>query len=110
MTVLPYIILDDGLKLHVLVSPKAHCDKVLGLEVLPDERKGEIGVLRVKVRALPDKGLANKAVLKLLAKTLNVSKSSLELVAGSKARYKTFLINGNGDELAELIDQLILNS
>lgn len=50
--------------------------------------------LKIRVRAIPDKGAANAAVVKLLAKALGVSKSALELVSGHTARVKTVRVCG----------------
>lgn len=50
--------------------------------------------LKIRVRAIPDKGAANAAVIKLLAKALGVSKSALELVSGHTARVKTVRVCG----------------
>lgn len=106
----PYRVTDEGLKLHILVSPKARKDEVTGCELLLDDRCGEIFVLRVKVRALADKGLANKAVLKVIANWLDVPKTSIDLISGSKARYKTLLIEGLGKELAQKFEQCLLKN
>lgn len=45
--------------------------------------------LKIRVRAAPDKGAANTAVIKLLAKALGVPKTSLSLISGQTARMKT---------------------
>ena len=109
MANLPYKVIDEGLKLHILVSPKAQRDEVKGCEVLHDDRKGEIELLRVSVRAIADKGLANKAVLKVISKWLNVPKSTVILSAGSKSRYKTVLIEGEGRDLMDEVNNLLSN-
>lgn len=107
MANLPYKVVDEGLKLHILVSPKAQRDEVKGCEVVGDDRKGEIELLRVSVRAIADKGLANKAVLKVIAKWLNVPKSTVILFAGSKSRHKTVLIEGGGRDLLHQVKGLL---
>ena len=50
--------------------------------------------LSVKVTAAPDKGQANAAVIKVLAKAMMVSKSTLPLVKGQTDRNKTFEFTG----------------
>jgi len=52
------------------------------------------GALRVALMAPPVDGEANKALLALLAKTLGVAKSTLELRAGQHAREKTIYVPG----------------
>ncbi len=74
---------------------------------MSDDRKGEIEVLRVSVRAIADKGLANKAVLKVISKWLNVPKSTVILSAGSKSRHKTVLIEGEGRDLMHQVKGLL---
>ncbi|WP_367178115.1 DUF167 family protein [Glycocaulis sp.] len=63
--------------------------------------------LKIRVRAVPDKGAANAAVLKLLAKSLGVSKSALELISGHTARIKAVRVTGlASDEVgARLVDR-----
>ena len=45
-------------------------------------------VLHVRVRAAPADGAANEALLRLLADTLLVPRSSLSLVSGARSRRK----------------------
>lgn len=52
------------------------------------------GALRVAVTAAPEKGKANRAIIALLSKSLGVSKSAIELIAGETSRRKQFLIGG----------------
>lgn len=44
--------------------------------------------LKVRVTAPPDKGKANKAILKLLAKRLGIPASAIEMVRGETDRNK----------------------
>ena len=52
------------------------------------------GAVRVDVAAAPEKGKANRAVSQLLAQTLNVSSSSIELLAGATSPRKRLLVVG----------------
>ena len=52
------------------------------------------GMLRVAVTAAPEKGKANRAIVDVLSKTLGVSKSSIELVAGETSPQKRLLVVG----------------
>ena len=89
----------DCVRLFVHLTPKAAGDRV-----------GEImqmntgAVLKVRVRALPDKNAANQALIKLLAKWLGVPKSSLELASGSCSRYKTIKIFGKTSEIVRMLE------
>lgn len=74
-----------GAVLVVRVKPQAQRDAVLG---------ADSAGLRVSVRAAPEKGKANAAVEKTLARWLGVAPSTLEVVAGSGARDKRVLVRG----------------
>jgi hypothetical protein len=52
---------------------------------------GELA-LKIRVAALPDKGKANAAVVKVLAKSWQVPRASLSIVAGEMDRNKTVLL------------------
>lgn len=51
-------------------------------------------ILKVRVRARPVEGEANAALLKLIAKTLGVSKSAVTLERGGQSRTKQLSIEG----------------
>jgi uncharacterized protein (TIGR00251 family) len=82
---------EDGVRLTLRVTPKAGFDRIEGIERRDDGTE----VLRVRVRAVPDKGKANAAVVALLASALGVPKTAIELVAGDTARVKTLEISGD---------------
>jgi uncharacterized protein (TIGR00251 family) len=52
--------------------------------------------LKIKLTAPPVDGSANKMCIKYLAKQLNLSKSSLEIVSGHSSRTKQILIRFSG--------------
>jgi len=64
-------------------------------------RATEQGMLKVCVTQAPEKGKANKAIGVLVAKLLGLRKSQIELLSGSTARNKRFLVRGmSAEELA----------
>lgn len=77
------------------VTPKAAANRVTGLAA--DAEGGQ--VLKVSVTAPADKGKANAAVVKLLAKEWGIAKSDLEILQGAASRTKTLLIRGDGAAL-----------
>ncbi len=82
---------DGGAVLAVKVVPGASRDRIAG--VLG-------GALKVAVAAPPEKGKANAAVAKLLAKALGVGRRDVLLHAGATNPRKEFLVAGLGaDEL-----------
>jgi hypothetical protein len=82
----------QGLSLFVRVTPHAGRDAIEGVEVRDDGS----AVLRVRVKAVPDKGKATAAVIVLLAKALGVPKSAITVSSGDTARLKTLAVTGDG--------------
>ncbi|MCA9175620.1 MAG: DUF167 domain-containing protein [Planctomycetales bacterium] len=74
---------DEGVLLAVHAHPGARANELRGVR---DER------LRVAVTAAPEKGKANKAIAKLLAKQLGLRPRQLSLVSGDTSPQKVFLI------------------
>lgn len=68
--------------IQVKVTPKAAAEKVIEKD----------GLLHVYVTSPPEKGKANKAVIKLLAKRFGVAPSRISILHGQTARLKTFEI------------------
>ena len=69
----------ESCTIKVRVQPKSSRNQVDGFQD---------GALRVRVTAAPTEGQANAAVIALLAKTLGVSKSRLEIIRGYSSRDK----------------------
>ena len=93
---LPWRIRPGGLELRVRVTPRGGRDAIDGVEALSDGRP----VLKVRVRAAPDKGAANEGVRRLLAGALELPASAVSLESGATARLKTFSIAGAAEPLA----------
>ena len=62
------------------------------------------GSLKVMVTQAPEKGKANQAIEKLLAKSLGLQKTQIALTAGQTSAQKTFLITG--ETLAHLRESI----
>ena len=92
----------SGLTLRLRVTPNAGLDRIEGFETRDDGTS----VLRVRVKAVPDKGKANAAVIALLAKALGVPKSAIRVTSGETARLKTVRIEGDMAQLAEKLSNL----
>ena len=69
---------------RVKVRPKSKANEIV--ETMDD------GTIKVRVKAAPEKGKANKEVVKLLAKKYNVSKSDVEIVSGKTDQIKLIKI------------------
>lgn len=75
----------------------------LSLKVVPgssrDEVVGWLGdSLKVKVKAPPEKGRANEAVIALLAERLGIDSSSIAVVSGHGSPAKIVAVEGMDDE------------
>jgi uncharacterized protein YggU (UPF0235/DUF167 family) len=92
----------DGLDLFVRLTPKAAVDRLEGLEVTADGR----GHLKARVRAVPEKGAANAALEKLVARALGLPASSVSVNAGGTSRLKVLRIGGDPVTLAEAVRAL----
>ena len=57
------------------------------------------GALKLSVTAAPEKGKANKAVIRLLAGFLDVPHSSVSLLRGRTRRDKSFLVRNGANKL-----------
>ncbi|MGB2630209.1 MAG: DUF167 domain-containing protein [Candidatus Omnitrophota bacterium] len=64
----------------------------LRIKVFPKSSRNELvekdGILKAYVKAAPDKGKANKALIELIAKEYKVSKSQVRLIKGDTSRNK----------------------
>jgi uncharacterized protein (TIGR00251 family) len=72
----------EGILLAIEVQPGSHRD---GLGQVNQWRSR----LSISVRARPEKGMANKAVLQLLSQSLQRPPSTLSIVSGHTSRIKT---------------------
>ena len=78
--------MSGGILVSLRVTPRAGRDAIEGVD--------EDGAIGVRVTAAPADGAANKAVLKLLAKTLSVPSSAVTLASGATSRHKRVHIDG----------------
>ena len=78
------------------LTPKGGRDAIDGVETMSDGK----AVLKARVRAVPEDGKANAALVELIAKALRVPRSAVTVVAGQTSRVKTLEIAGDGAELA----------
>lgn len=91
-----------GVELFVRLTPKSARDAIEGVEAGADGR----AFLKARVRAVPEDGKANAALLKLLAKAIGVPKSAVTLVAGHTSRAKTIRLTGDAKRLATALNAL----
>ena len=88
-----------GIVLPVQVSPGASRARILG------EHDGR---LKLAVSAAPERGKANQAVLKLLAKALKLKRSQLSIVGGTTSHRKTVQVQDlTAKQLAAKLDATV---
>ena len=92
----PFRVRENGIDLFVRLTPKSSVDRVEGVEAAADGRSH----LKARVRAVPENGAANKALERLVAKTLGVPASAVSVVTGGTSRLKTVRIAGDPQALA----------
>ena len=79
----------DGVTLAVRAQPGAKKSAITGVY-----GEGDAAQLKIAVQAPPLEGRANEALIAFLAKTFNLHRSAVELLAGDSSRSKVFLLRG----------------
>jgi uncharacterized protein len=83
---------------------------IFTVRVVPRASKSEIigahdGALKIRLSAPPVDGAANAELIKLLAKTFDVSKSEVEILSGETSKTKQIKIFGaSSGKLREIAD------
>ncbi len=80
---------EGGVVVSVKVQPSASKDRVIG------EHADQI---KIAVTVAPEKGKANKAVIKVLSKWLGIKSSDIQIVFGETLREKKVFIKNINDE------------
>jgi hypothetical protein len=88
--------------LFVRLTPRAARDRLGSVA-----ENGDRAHLEASVRALPEKGAANAALLRLLAKQLDLPRSAIQIARGASARHKAIRIAGDPELLARRLRSLM---
>jgi uncharacterized protein (TIGR00251 family) len=78
---------EGGVKIAIRLRPGASANRIDGAKDFANGTRR----LCVRVTAVPEKGKANDALIKLLAKSWRIPRSRLSIIAGAKDRNKTLL-------------------
>ena len=81
--------MEDRIVVSVKVQPNSSKDRVVG------EYADQI---KIAVTVAPEKGKANKAVIKLFAKLLGIKNSDVEIISGETSRDKELFIRNITEE------------
>lgn len=83
---------------------------ILRIKAKPNSRKDEIireadGTLKVKIKAAPVEGKANKYLVEYLAGVLNLPKSKISLQKGESSSFKTLEIEADEKYVNEILSK-----
>lgn len=76
---------EGGFRLSARVRPGGRADRLAGVHD---------GALRIEVRAAPERGKANDAVVRVVAEALGLRRGDVEITAGHGGRSKTIVVRG----------------
>jgi uncharacterized protein YggU (UPF0235/DUF167 family) len=94
----PFQPVAGGVAVAVALTPRARAEAIEGPVAGPDGP-----ALRVRVRAAPERGRANAAMIALLAAEWRIPKSTISLIRGASSRRKTVLVAGDSPALLSRI-------
>lgn len=89
----------DGLEITVRLTPKSSRNALEGAE--------SGAWLKARVRAVPEDGKANKALIALLSQKSGVAKSRISLQSGATSRLKTLVLECDEGEAREAVERLL---
>jgi uncharacterized protein YggU (UPF0235/DUF167 family) len=93
----------EGLAVTVRLTPRGGRDAIDGVDQLADGR----AVVKIRVRAVPENGAANAALIRLLAEKLDLPASAIRLESGATARIKVLRVTGDAAALAARIAAIL---
>lgn len=94
----PIQIKDDGILVSLYIQPKSSKNQVVGIHN---------GAFKLKIKAPPVDGAANKECIKFISKEIKIPKSSITIISGHTGRQKKVLIKNKKDQTLNNLHQLI---
>jgi uncharacterized protein len=91
-----------GIVLSVRLTPRGGRDAVDKIVTLGDGRE----LVAARVRAAPEKGAANDALVALIAAKFGTAKSAVTLISGAAGRVKQVRVEGDPATLAAIVEAL----
>ena len=86
------------MRILVSVKPRSKKSEVLSFE---------LGVLSVKVAAIPHKGESNLELIKILSEFIGIPKSKITIVGGFKSKVKTLELDCSSNKLNLVLKKLL---
>ena len=96
---LPFTPVENGGRLACRLTPKSSRNAIDGFYTGADGRLS----LKARVTAAPEKGKANKALIKLLGEETGLAPSTMSVISGGQSRNKLILIEGEPSALEETL-------
>ena len=98
----PFSVRDGLLRFVVRLTPRGGRDAIDGWS---EDAAGKPH-LKARVSLPPEDGKANKALIALLAETLDIPKSTISIASGGTSRLKTIQIDGDSAALGAKLSEL----
>ncbi len=92
----------DGTVLLVVLQPGAKKNELVGFT-------GDPARLKIKIKAPPVEGKANKALIAFLSKTIGLRKNQIALRRGELSKHKDILVDIDSQDLIEIINKIVDN-
>ena len=99
----PWAAREKGVVLQVRLTPKSSRDALEGVEILADGAC----VLKARVKAVPEDGKANDALVALAAKSLKIPASRVKIASGATSRRKSLFVEGDSAEISARQERLV---
>jgi len=103
MTERPWRVGGRGLLVAVKATPRANKTEATDIEADAHGRS----VLRMRIKAPPVDGAANKVILRWFSDTLGISKSSVAIASGETARIKQVELTGDAQALCKKMEVVL---
>ncbi len=98
---MPFSFKNDKIYLDIYVQPKSSVNKIIGIFD---------NFLKIKIKAPPVDGAANKECIKFMAKILKIPKKSISIISGETGRRKKIEIEKPNNQTVEDLRKKILRS
>ena len=95
----------DHVRVTVRLTPNGGRDGIDGVESGADGQDH----LKVRVRAVPEKGKANQALITVLAKEIGVAKGRISFLSGETQRKKILRIDADPEDVLKRLAELVGN-
>ena len=96
-----YSTTDSGIILSVKILPNASEKGIKGVVNSADGSDW----LRITVVSIPEKGKANKELIKFLSKELDIAKSDIEIISGESNHFKKLLIKKTSPDIVNKLEE-----